>query len=133
MKRASLLVCALGGLTLLATGCDTMMLKSDIQTAAVDAVASVRVMDGTPDVVAVNLQAMLKGRGFDAKIVGNGDDVVVQSKTASGMDFALMLKRQRVDGRDQTKIALQWMGSNKDGTVHTQIIADLDKQPGVKK
>jgi hypothetical protein len=133
MKRASLLVCALGSMLLLATGCDTMGFKGVVGVAAVDALADARDIDGAPETVAVTLQAMLKARGFEAKVAGAGDDMVLHCKTA-GMDFALMLHRVRGDnGRDQTHVTVQWMGSSKDDRVHAQVIADLDKQPGVKK
>jgi hypothetical protein len=134
MKWASLLVCALGSTLVLATGCDTIGIGAGVALSAVEAVGDVRVVDGSPQTVAISMAAMLKGRGFEAKVVGEGNDVVLESKTATGLKFALVLHGARGDnGRDQTHVTLQWLDTSKDGNIHVQIMSDIDKQPGAKK
>jgi hypothetical protein len=130
MKWASLAVCALGGMLLL-VGCQTTALEAEITQSRVDALGSVRLMDGTPDMVALTLQSMLKQRKFDVTLCRNGEDVVLESKTAAGLRFALLLHRIRDSGRDQTRVTLQWDNSS-DRKVHVDVMTDLDKQ-GAKK
>ena len=130
MKWASLTVCALGGMLLL-VGCETMKLEADIAQSTVDAIGSVRLMDGTPDMVALTLQSTLKQRKFDVNVVGKGDEVVLETKTSAGLRFSLILRRVRDSGRDQTRVTLQWL-DNSDRKVHVDVMSDLDKQ-GAKK
>src|SRR6202011_2780934 len=59
MKWASLLVCALGSTLVLVTGCDTIGIGAGVALSAVDAVGDVRVVDGSPQTVAISMAAML--------------------------------------------------------------------------
>jgi hypothetical protein len=89
-------------------------------------------MDGTPDMVALTLQSKLKERNLDVTVSTQGDEVVLASKTAGGLKFALILKPVRSEsGAQQTRVSLQWL-SNSDNQIHVQVMADLDKQ-GAKK
>ena len=62
MKRAMLAVCAMGGVMLLLIGCKSLDLGLDLALTGVDAAANVRLLDGSPDVVAVDLQNKLKSK-----------------------------------------------------------------------
>jgi hypothetical protein len=107
MKRASLMLCALCGAILIVTGCNMMELGLDVATTAGD--ASIRVLDGSPDVVAVNLQGALKSKGFEATVRKSGDTTLVESKTSSGLKFALLLtSHPGANGKQQTHVALEW-------------------------
>jgi hypothetical protein len=107
MNRANLGVCVLGALLLLA-GCKAFDLGLNVAGPAGD--ASLRILDGSPDQVAVNLQASLKTKGLNATITKNGDTILVESKTGAGMRFAFMLKsKQTAGGKEQTQVALEWM------------------------
>jgi hypothetical protein len=134
MKWASLLVCALGGALVVVTGCNTVGIGGDVALSTVAAIGSARVVDGAPQAVAVSMAALLKGHGFEAKTVVSGNDMVLETKTAAGLKFALVLHGIHGDnGRDQTQVKLQWMDANQDSQVHMQIMTELDKQPGAKK
>jgi hypothetical protein len=134
MKWASLLVCALGSTLVLVTGCDTIGIGAGVALSAVEAAGDVRVVDGSPQTVAISMAAMLKGRGFEAKVVGENNDVVLECKTAAGLKFALVLRGERGEGgRDQTRVTLQWLDTSKDTSIHVQIMTEIDKQPGAKK
>jgi hypothetical protein len=133
MKWANLLVCALGCAVLLTSGCETFGIIAD-GTLSADAIGSVRVVDGSPPTVAVACAAMLQRRGFEARMSGAGDDMVVESKTPAGLSFALQLHRVPNDmGREWTRVTMTWMDSSKDSKTHVQIMTDIDKQPGSKK
>jgi hypothetical protein len=107
MQRANLMLCVLGGAIAILTGCNAMELGMDVATAAGD--ANIRVLDGSPDAVAVNLQATLKTKGFKADVSHSGDTTVVASKTASGLQFAFMLTSHAgANGKQQTHVALEW-------------------------
>jgi hypothetical protein len=134
MKWASLLVCALGVSFFGVSGCDTSKLFVSAEgTLSADALGSMRIMAGPPSTVAVTCQGILQARGFQAKISGAGDDMVVESTTAGGLHFALQLHRVVNSGSDWTRINLVWMDSNKDSKTHVQIMTEFDKTPGVKK
>jgi hypothetical protein len=131
MKWASLAVCALMGM-LFVVGCQSMGFMGDVELVD-DAIGNMRIVDGAPDAVAVTLQNTLKQRKIEAVVSGAGDELVLESKTAAGLRFALVLKRVPGDnGRDQTKVSLQWIDRG-DRQVHVQIMSDVDKQPGAKK
>jgi hypothetical protein len=113
-------------------GCQSLGLDMGVSEPGLEALASVRTFDGTPDQVAVMLQGTLKKRNFDAVIAGKGDEVVVESKTTSGLRFALHLRRVRAeDGHDQTQVSVVW-DSGSDSKVHTQLVGDLEQQGGKK-
>jgi hypothetical protein len=134
MKWASLLVCALGSTLVLVTGCGTIGIGAGAALSAVEAVGDVRIVDGSPQTVAISMAAMLKGRGFEAIVVGESKDVVLECKTVAGLKFALVLHGERGEGgRDQTRVTLQWLDTSKDGNIHVQIMSEIDKQPGAKK
>jgi hypothetical protein len=134
MKWANLLVCALGTALVFMTGCGTFEMGGTSALNTVQAIGSMRVVDGSPQTVAVSMAAMLKGRGFAAKTVVSGNDMVLETKTAAGLKFALVLHGiQGANGHDQTQVNLQWMDASQDSQVHVQIMSDLDKQPGAKK
>ena len=134
MKRASLGVCALGGVLLVLAGCSSLDLGFDLGSGAVGAAGNVRVMDGSPDTVAVTLRDTLTKRGLkEVQIAKGADSTVVQAKTASGLACAFMLKSVRgADGREQTHVALEWIGAPDQG-VTVQLLADVERQGGVKK
>jgi hypothetical protein len=134
MKRASLGLCALGGVLLVLAGCSSLDLGFDLASSVVSAAGNVRMMDGSPDTVAVSLQDTLTKRGLtEVKVVKNADSTIVQGKTAAGLVCAFMLKSVRgTDGREQTHVSLQWIG-NQDQGLNVQLLADVDRQPGVKK
>jgi hypothetical protein len=134
MKRASLGVCVLGGVLLVLAGCSSLDLGFDLGSGPVSAAGNVRVMDGTPDVVAVTLQDTLTKRGLkEVTILKGADGTVVQAKTAAGLACAFMLKSVRAaNGREQTQVALEWIG-NPDQGITVQLLADVERQGGVKK
>lgn len=125
MKRAGLSLCALGGALLLVAGCAAIDLDLDI--GGVPVVAHSRVIEGTPDNVAVVLRDTLKKRGLEATIVKGKDDILVESKTPGGLQFALLLKsRQSPSGKEETTVALEWMGG-RDSVAEGQIVAELER------
>jgi hypothetical protein len=136
MKRASLGVCALGGVLLVLAGCSSLDLGFDLGSGggAVSATGNVRVMDGSPETVAVTLQDTLTKRGLKEVTIAKGaDGTVVQAKTASGLACAFLLKSvPGPNGREQTHIDLQWMGLA-DQSVSVQLMADVERQGGTKK
>ena len=134
MKRASLGVCALGGVLLVLAGCSSLDLGFDLGSGPVSAAGNVRLMDGAPDVVAVTLQDTLTKRGLkEVNIIKGTDGTVVQAKTAAGLACAFMLKSVRgTNGREQTQVALEWIG-NPDQGIAVQLLADVERQGGVKK
>src|SRR5436309_11197645 len=114
MKLASLAFVAVGGILLL-VGCNSLDLGLNLVAPSIEAVANVRVMEGSPDAVAVTLQETLKHRGFEANIVRDADTLVLESKTSAGLRFGLVLKGVRgPDGQEQTKLALEWLDNRKD-------------------
>jgi hypothetical protein len=137
MNRASLGVCALGGVLLVLAGCSSLDLGFDLGSSggAVSATGNVRVMDGSPDTVAVTLQDTLAKRGLKEVTIAKSADgtQVVQAKTAGGLACAFVLKSAPgANGREQTHIDLQWMGLADQG-VTVQLLADVDRQGGTKK
>ena len=124
MKWASLAACALGVALVVAAGCQSL----DLGVAGPNGVGVVRIVDGSPKVVAVSLQETLQHRGFKADIIEGTDGVVVQSQTVGGLKFALLLKSQRAaDGHEQTHVALEW-ASGDDRATQVQVLADIDRQ-----
>jgi hypothetical protein len=133
MKLASLAVCALGGILML-VGCNSLDLGLNLVSPGLDAVANVRVMDGAPDTVALTLQETLKRRGFEVTVVKDADTLVVESKTSAGLRFGLVLKSvQGPDGREQTRVALEWLDSRQDHDTSVQLFSEIDRQAGTKK
>jgi hypothetical protein len=129
MNQASRALCALGGFLALVAGCKTVAVEYDIAAAGLAAAGQVRVLDGSPDHVALTLQDMLERRGLEAVVVKTADMVVVDSKTSSGLRFALLLQNhQTADGRAQTRVAWEWMDSRKDLQASGQFFSDIDKQ-----
>jgi hypothetical protein len=134
MNRASLGVCALGGVLLVLAGCSSLDLGFDLGSGVVGAAGNVRVLDGSPETVAVTLQDTLTKRGLkEVKVSKDAAGMLVEGKTASGLACAFMLKSIRgTDGREQTHVSLEWIGSPDQG-VTVQLLADVDRQSGVKK
>jgi len=132
MKRASPALCAVGGVLLGLAGCAGFDLAAGLQTA--EAAAGVRVVDGKPEAVAVTLQETLKRRGLEVTVVNSGDTVVLESATTAGLKFGLVLRSQRAaDGREQTRVALEWLDNRKDQQTSAAIFAEIDRQGGAKK
>jgi hypothetical protein len=133
MKWASLALCAMGSFLLL-VGCNSLDLGLGVLAPGVAAVAEARVMDGSPDFVALSLQETLKRQGFQANIVKSSDTLVVESKTSAGLRFGLVLKSLRSpDGKEQTHVALQWLDNRKDQQTSVQVFSEIDRQTGTKK
>ena len=135
MKRASLVVCVLGGVFLLLAGCSSLDLGFDFGDGPVGAAGNVRVMDGAPDQVAVTLQDTLTKRGLkEVKVSKDAAGMLlVEGKTAGGLSCGFLLKNVKAaDGREQTHLSLEWIGTQDLGMT-VQLLADVDKQPGVKK
>ncbi|HYV39790.1 MAG TPA: hypothetical protein VE988_29140 [Gemmataceae bacterium] len=129
MNRASLALCAVGGFLLGLAGCTALDLGLDMGLPAAEAAGEVRVVDGKPADVALTLQATLKKAGLEATVVPDGATVVVQSKSKSGLQFALMLKSQRAaDGREQTHVSMEWLDNRKDQQTSVQVFTELDRQ-----
>ena len=100
MKWASLTVCALGGALLVLVGCQQLGLDVGVSEPGLEPLASVRTFDGTPDQVAVRLQAMLKQRKFEAAISGTGDDVVVESSIAEFKRSSFLVQHRLCRGEE---------------------------------
>jgi hypothetical protein len=134
MKRASLAVCFLGGVFLLLAGCSSLDLGFDFGGGAASAAGNVRVMDGSPDQVAITLQDTLTKRGLkEVKVSKDASGMLVEGKTAGGLSCGFLLKSVRAaDGREQTHVSLEWIGTQDLGMT-VQLMADVDRQPGVKK
>jgi hypothetical protein len=133
MNRAILAVCAVGGFLLGLAGCNALDVAFDLAGPGGQAVGDVRVVDGSPEAVAVMLQSNMKQRGFEATIVKTTDTVVVESKTVAGIGFALVLAGRRgSDGREQTHVSMQWRDQGKDQQTSVQIFTDLDRQTNKK-
>ena len=69
MKRANLAVGALGAGLLLLAGCSALGVDFDLGLAGASAAGNVRVIDGSPETVAVTLQDSLKKRGLEATLL----------------------------------------------------------------
>jgi hypothetical protein len=136
MKRAGLALGVLGGAMLLLVGCTSLDLGFDLMGGSSSASGNVRIMDGSPQVVALSLQDTFKRQGFsDVRIVlgADGKPAIVEAKAVGGLGCAFLLKSVvGPDGKERTHATLQWMaGENQ--TLSVQVLADVDKQPGTKK
>jgi hypothetical protein len=133
MKRASLAVGALGGLMLLLIGCKSFDLGLDMALSGADAAANVRLIDGSPDVVALDLQKTLKNTGYEAVIVKTDSTVVLETKSTAGLRFSLILKSQpSPNGREQTHVSMVWLDNRNDQQTSVKVFSEIDRQTGKK-
>ena len=134
MKRASLAVGALGGVLLLLAGCSSLDLGFDQGSGAASVVGNVRIMDGSPDTVAVTLQNTLQKGGLSEIKVDKGQEgVLVTARTKAGLVCGFMLTSVRAaDGHEQTHINLDWRGGQ-DEPITVQLLAEIDRQGATKK
>jgi hypothetical protein len=60
--------------------------------------------------------------------------LVVESKTSAGLRFGLVLKSvQGPDGREQTRVALEWLDRRQDHDTSVLLFSEIDRQAGGKQ
>lgn len=127
MHRASLGVCAIGGLLLAVAGCA----NSDIAGLFLlqkQGPNGDRVVAGSLETVAQSTQTSLRQLGLAAELTPYGEQVYIHSATRDGIQFALVLSRQRsAQGAEQTRIRFEWLDHG-DPAAGSQIMAKIDAQ-----
>ena len=124
MKCISRLVCA-GALVLaLVAGCQSVDIRGFLGLPS-DAAGAEYLIGGSIDSVAQSVQASLGQMGLNAAVNKQGETVRVESRTATGAGFAVVLTREKGQGGEQTRVHIEWIGQRDDQT-HSQLLAKLD-------
>jgi hypothetical protein len=123
MRRASLLVCAIGSTLFLVTGCTL----TELFIAGRSDSTGDRVVVGSADMVAVSTKASLQRMGFGSVVITRtSEGIKVISQTKTGAHFYFLLTSERTTQGERTHVSLRWE-DGRDDQEHVRIMAEIDK------
>ncbi len=123
MKRASLLVCAAGGMVFLMAGCTPDI--GGFLFARSDPVTGERVVVGSMETVAMSTKNTLTRLGLSAVVTNVGQEIHIASQTRRGARFEFILSREQTSQGERTHIRMHWLDNRDDQGV--EILSELDR------
>lgn len=129
MKRASLLVCAVGVMFCLMVGCAStdlaglLLLKTDPN--------GEQVVAGSINAVAQSTKSSLERLGLKAVVTPVGEAVYVSSTAKDGTRFSIILTREPTEQGEKTRIRLELMDS-RDNKAAVKIFSEVKKEHASK-